>query len=319
MNGACPATAPGSAPVPVAVRAPALTRAGAPATAGGLLDAARRALAEVDSPPLDSPALDAALLLAHALALPRTALLARPEMPVGPATRSRFGALVERRAAGEPLAWLTGRREFWSLDLEVDPSTLVPRPETERLVEAVLAAMGEVGEREGGEGPLRVADLGTGCGAVAIAVAREAAGALVVATDIDPDALAVARRNVRRLAPGRVELRLGSWCVPLEAGAWSVIASNPPYLREGDPHLEADGVRREPRRALVSGSDGLDAIRAIGAGAGRCLRPGGRLLVEHGADQGEAVRSAFRAAGLERLRTLRDLGGRERVTEGTRP
>ena len=317
MSGARPAAAPG--PTAVAVRAPALARAEAPATAGGLLDAARRALAGVDSPPLDSPALDASLLLAHALALPRTALLARPEMPVGPAERSRFGALVERRAAGEPLAWLTGRREFWSLDLEVDPSTLVPRPETERLVEAVLAAMEEVGEREGGGGPLRVADLGTGCGAVAIAVAREAAGALVVATDIDRDALAVARRNVRRLAPGRVELRLGSWCAPLEAGAWSVIASNPPYLREDDPHLGADGVRREPRRALVSGSDGLDAIRAIGAGAGRCLRTGGRLLVEHGADQGEAVRGAFRAAGLERLRTLRDLGGRERVTEGTRP
>ena len=202
----------------------------------------------------------------------------------------------------------------------MDASTLVPRPETERLVEAVLAAMGEMGEREGDEGPLRVADLGTGCGAVAIAVAREAAGeGLVVATDVDPDALAVARRNVRRLAPGRVELRLGSWCAPLEAGAWSVIASNPPYLREDDPHLEADGVCREPRRALVSGSDGLDAIRAIGAGAGRCLRSGGRLLVEHGADQGEAVRGAFRAVGLERLRTLRDLGGRERVTEGTRP
>ena len=327
MTGARPATAPGAAPVavrapgavPGRAEAPALARSEAPATAGGLLGEARRALAAVDSPPLDSPALDASLLLAHALALPRTALLARPERPVGPAERSLFGALVERRAAGEPLAWLTGRREFWSLDLEVDPSTLVPRPETERLVEAVLAAMGEMGERDGGGGPLRVADLGTGCGAVAIAVAREAAGARVVATDIDRDALAVARRNVRRLAPGRVELRLGSWCDPLEAGAWSVIASNPPYLRQDDPHLEADGVRREPRRALVSGSDGLDAVRAIGAGAGRCLRPGGRLLVEHGAGQGEAVRGAFRAAGLERLRTLRDLGGRERVTEGTRP
>ena len=317
MTGARPATAPGSAPV--AARAPALAGAGAPATAGGLLGEARRALAEVDSPPLDSPALDASLLLAHALALPRTALLARPEMPVGPVERNRFGALVERRAAGEPLAWLTGRREFWSLDLEVDPSTLVPRPETERLVEAVLAAMGEADEREGGEGPLRVADLGTGCGAVAIAVAREAAGALVVATDIDPDALAVARRNVRRLAPGRVELRLGSWCAPLEVGAYAVIASNPPYLREDDPHLDGDGVRREPRPALVAGRDGLDAIRAIGAGAGRCLRAGGRLLVEHGADQGDAVRRAFRAAGFERLRTFRDLGGRERVTEGTRP
>ena len=317
MTGARPATAPG--PAPVGVRAPALAGAEAPATAGELLVEARRALAEVDWPPLDSPALDASLLLAHALTLPRTALLARPEIPVGPAERRRFGALVERRTAGEPLAWLTGRREFWSLDLEVAPSTLVPRPETERLVEAVLAAMEEMGEREGGEGPVRVADLGTGCGAVAIAVAREAAGVLVVATDIDPDALAVARRNVRRLVPGRVELRLGSWCDPLEAGAYAVIASNPPYLRADDPHLDGDGVRREPRWALVSGRDGLDAIRAIGAGAGRCLRPGGRLLVEHGADQGDAVRRAFGAAGFERLRTLRDLGGHERVTEGTRP
>ena len=288
-------------------------------TAGGLLAEARRALAEVDSPSLDSPALDASLLLAHALDLPGTALLARPERPVGPAERRRFGKLVERRAAGEPLAWLTGRREFWSLDFEVDRSTLVPRPETERLVEAALAAVEEMCEREGGERPLRVADLGTGSGAVAIAVAREAAGVLIVATDIDPDALAVARRNVRRLAPGRVELRLGSWCDPLESGVYSVIAANPPYLRADDPHLQGDGVRREPRRALVGGSDGLDAIRAIGAGAGRCLRPGGRLLVEHGAGQGEAVRGVLRAAGFERPRTFRDLAGRERVTEGARP
>ena len=295
--------------------ATAAQTATAPATAGRVLDEARRVLAGLGAPPLDSPGLDASLLLAHALGVPRTALVARPEMPVGPAERERFGELVARRASGEPLAWLTGRREFWSIDLEVDRSTLVPRPETERLVEAVLAAVGEMG----GEGRLRVADLGTGCGAVALAVAREAAGAQVVATDIDPDALAVAGRNVRRIAPGRVELRLGSWCGPLESGAFSVIASNPPYLRADDPHLEGDGVRREPRRALVSGSDGLAAIREIARGAGRCLRWGGRLLVEHGADQGEAARRVFGAAGFERVRTLRDLGGRERVTEGTRP
>ena len=295
--------------------ATAAQTATAPATAGRVLDEARRVLAGLGAPPLDSPGLDASLLLAHALGVPRTALVARPEMPVGPAERERFGELVARRASGEPLAWLTGRREFWSIDLEVDRSTLVPRPETERLVEAVLAAVGEMG----GEGRLRVADLGTGCGAVALAVAREAAGAEVVGTDIDPDALAVAGRNVRRIAPGRVELRLGSWCGPLEPGAFSVIASNPPYLRADDPHLEGDGVRREPRRALVSGSDGLAAIREIARGAGRCLRWGGRLLVEHGADQGEAARRVFGAAGFERVRTLRDLGGRERVTEGTRP
>lgn len=296
-------------------RLPALAPAGPPETVGGLLDEARRVLAGADALPLDSPALDASLLLAHVLALPRTALLARPEIPVGPAERRRYGALVGRRAAGEPVAWLTGRREFWSLDLEVERSTLVPRPETERLVEAVLAAVAEMG----GEAPPRIADLGTGCGAVAIAVAREVKRADVVATEIDPAALAVARRNVRRLAPGRVELRLGSWCAPLEPGAFSVIASNPPYLRADDPHLEGDGVRREPRRALVGGRDGLAALRAIAGGAGRRLCRGGRVLVEHGACQGEAVRRVLGAAGFERVRTFRDLGGRERVAEGTRP
>ena len=305
-----------------AATAPAPARA----TAGRVLAEARRVLADVDAPPLDAPGRDASVLLAHALGVSRTALVARPEMPVGPAERERFGGLVARRAAGEPLAWLTGRREFWSLDLEVDRSTLVPRPETERLVEAVLAALEDLAREEpGGKAPggkggrPRVADLGTGCGAVAIAVAREVAGAGVVATDIDPDALAVARRNVRRLAPGRVELRLGSWCEPLEPGAFAVIASNPPYVRAGDPHLRGDGVRREPRRALVGGRDGLGAIRSIARGAGRCLRPGGRLLVEHGADQGEAVRGVLGAGGYGRVRTFRDLGGRERVTEGTRP
>lgn len=305
---------------PASMSVPPSVFAFAAETAGGILDEARRALAGADARPLDSPALgspalDASLLLAHVLGLPRTAFLARPERPVGAAERRRFGALVGRRAAGEPLAWLTGRREFWSLDLEVDRSTLVPRPETERLVEAVLAAVGEVD----GEGRPRVADLGTGCGAVAIAVARDAGRADVVATEIDPAALAVARRNARRLAPGRIDLRLGSWCGPLEPGAFSVIASNPPYLRADDPHLGGDGVCREPRRALVGGRDGLAAIRAIARGAGRRLRRGGRLLVEHGAGQGEAVRRVLGAAGFERVRTFRDLGGRERVTEGAWP
>ena len=284
-------------------------------TAGGSLAAARRSLAALDSPPLDSPGLDASVLLAHALGLPRTALIAHPEMPLGPAERRRFGELIERRAAGEPLAWITGRREFWSLELEVERSTLVPRPETERLVEAVLAAAGEVGRKGDRVG---VADLGTGCGAVAIAVANEAPRAAIVATDIDRDALAVARRNVRRLAPGRVELRHGSWCGPLGPGLFSVIASNPPYLRAQDPHLDGDGVCREPRRALVGGRDGLAAIRAIGRGAGRRLQPGGRLVLEHGEEQGGAVRRILRAAGFVRVRTFRDLGGRERVTEGSR-
>ena len=285
--------------------------ASGPQSAGEALAAARGALRAVGR-----PGLDASVLVAHALGLPRTAIVARPEMPLGAAERARLDELIARRASGEPLGYLTGRREFWSLDLEVDPSTLVPRPETERLVEVVLAAVEEKGA--GGE-PLRIADLGTGCGAVAIALAREAHRAEIVATDIDAAALKVARRNVARLAPGRVALRLGSWCDPLEAGRYCVIASNPPYLRAADPHLREDGVRCEPRRALVSGRDGLAAIRAIAGGAGRCLRPAGRLALEHGAEQGAAVRSVLRAAGFDRVRTRWDLGGRERVTEGTRP
>ena len=314
MTRAATVTAPIVAPatIPVSARAPA------PTTAGALLLAARRTLAAMSSSPLSSPGLEASLLLAHALALPRTALFARPEMPVGPAGRKRFFAFVERRAAGEPLSYLTGRREFWSLDLEVERSTLVPRPETERLVETVLAAVEEIGQKGNGR-PVRVADLGTGCGAVAIAVAREAPAAEVVATDVDSATLAVAHRNVGRLAPGRVELRLGHWCDPLEGGAWSVVASNPPYLRADDPHLEDDGVRCEPRRALLAGRDGLDAIRAIVGGAVRCLRPAGRLVLEHGAEQGPAVRGLLREGGYRRVETRCDLADRERVTEGTKP
>ena len=280
-------------------------------TVGESLAEARRSLAG-----LDSAALDASVLLAHVLAAPRTALAAHPERRLGGAERARFGALIVRRAAGEPLAWMTGRREFRSLDLAVDRSTLVPRPETERLVEAALAA---ISEEAGGAAPVRVADLGTGCGAVAVAIAAEAPDAEVIATDVDRDALAAARRNVRRLAPGRVALCLGSWCGPIASGSCAVIVSNPPYLGEGDPHLLGDGVRHEPRLALVGGRDGLAAIRAIVRDAGRCLRPGGRLLLEHGAGQGEAVRLLLRKADFVRVATLRDLGGRERVTQGARP
>ena len=287
------------------------------ATVGESLAEARRSLAG-----LDSSALDASVLLAHVLAVPRTALAAHPERRLGGAERARFGALIVRRAAGEPIAWITGRREFRSLDLAVDRSTFVPRPETEYLVEAALAAVSEeaaASGEAGGAAPVRVADLGTGCGAVAVAIAAEAPAADVIATDVDRDALAAARSNVRRLAPGRVALCLGSWCGPLASGSCAVIVSNPPYLHEGDPHLRGDGVRHEPRLALVGGRDGLAAIRAIARDAGRCLRPGGRLLLEHGAGQGEAVRLLLRKAGFVRVATLRDLGGRERVTRGTRP
>ena len=285
------------------------------ARVGEVLLEAQATLAGAASSPAGSARLDASVLLAHVLGLPRTALIAHPERPLDRAGRTRYRGLVERRAAGEPLAWLTGRREFWSLDFEVDRSTLVPRPETERLVEAMLEAVRKLG----GGGPVRAADLGTGCGAVAISFAREAPRAEVLATDIDWRVLAVARRNVRRLAPGRVALRQGSWCEPLESESYSIVASNPPYLRADDPHLDHDGVRREPRRALIGGRDGLGALRAIARGARRCLTREGRLLLEHGAAQGSAVRGLLATAGFEGVRTLADAGGRERVTEGTKP
>lgn len=291
-----------------------MSRVGPAPTVGAALAETRRALAG-----LDAPGREAGVLVAHALGLPRTALLAHPERPLLPGERERVRAAAARRAAGEPFARIAGRREFRSLDFEVDRSTLVPRPETERLVEAVLDALAAPGVAGAPRRP-RVADLGTGCGAVAVAVARAAPRARVVATDLDPRALAVARRNVRRLAPGRVELRRGDWCGPLEPGVWTVVASNPPYVRAGDPHLRGDGVRREPRRALVGGGpDGLGALRAIARGALSRLRPGGRVLLEHGADQGRAVRALLRAGGYRRVRTHRDLAGRERVTEGERP
>ena len=276
-------------------------------TVGAALEAAGRALRSRECARRDAP-----ILLAHVLGVSRTALAARPETPVAAAERARFDALLARRVAGEPLAWLTGRREFWSLEFEVNGATLVPRPETEHLVEAALEALADT------EGA-RAADLGTGCGAIAVVLAREVRSADLVATDIDPESLEVAWRNVRRLAPGRVELRQGSWCEPLEPNAYSLIVSNPPYVRDGDPYLAGDGVLFEPRHALVGGESGLDAIRSIVRGAWSRLRPGGRLIVEHGAEQGPAVRKLLRGAGYRGVASRQDLGGRERVAGGTRP
>lgn len=256
--------------------------------------------------------LDAEVLLAHATGRSRAQLYAWPAEAVSAAAARRFRELVRRRAAGEPVAHLTGRREFWSLALRVSTHTLIPRPETERLVEAALALPGPAPAR-------RVADLGTGCGAIALALARERPGWHLIATDLSAAALAVAADNARRLGACNVEFRRGDWCRPLRGERLDLIVCNPPYVRDGDAALARGDVRFEPRLALLGGRDGLDALRRVAGAAPRVLAPGGWLLLEHGPAQGGAVRALLRRLGYGQVATLRDLAGRERVTRGVRP
>lgn len=269
------------------------------------LIAARRALA----PQTDSPRLEAEVLLAHVLGVDRAALLARPEAALAAEERRRFEALVARRAQGEPVAYLTGRREFWSMDFEVSRDVLIPRPETERLVEAAL-------ERISVRAPARVADLGTGCGAIALALARERPRATIVATDLSRRALEVARRNLRRNGIGNVRLLACDWFDAIDAAAFDLIVSNPPYVADSDPHLRRGDLPREPRLALAGGPDGLDAIRVIVAGASRRLADDGALMLEHGFDQGAAVRRLLESAGFRQCFTLKDYAGHDRVSGG---
>lgn len=252
---------------------------------------------------------EAEWLLSHVLGKSRSWLYSHGDDVVDAATSVRFEDLVARRVAGEPVAYLIGKRGFWQFDLQVTPATLIPRPETELLVELAL-------DRMPIEVPLRVADLGTGTGAVALALAYERANAHVVATDTSTEALAVARANADALKLSRVEFRVGSWLDAIAGERFHLIVSNPPYIEEDDAHLGLGDLRHEPRAALASGTDGLDAIRIITAGAPRHLQPGGWLLVEHGWEQGKAVRALMETAGLMEIKTARDLGNRDRVTLG---
>lgn len=255
---------------------------------------------------------DAALLLAHALQRPRTWLHAHGDEVPDAVVLRRFEALLARRLAGEPVAYLTGRRGFWRFDLQVTPDTLVPRPETELLVELAL-------ERLPMDAAPKVADLGTGSGAIALALAHERPGARVVATDASAAALAVAKANAGELGLGNLVFREGEWFAPLAGERFDLVASNPPYVAEGDPHLGQGDLRFEPAAALSSGRDGLDDIRIIAAGAPAHLLPGGWLLLEHGHDQGEPVRVLLQQAGFGEVATHRDLEHRERVTLGRIP
>ena len=260
----------------------------------------------------DDPGLEAQVLLGHVLGRSRAWLIAHGDDPLPAEARRLFRTLVQRRAAGEPVAYLLGRREFWSLELQVTPAVLIPRPDTECLVERALALLPP-------HDAAAVCDLGTGSGAVAIAIAVERPRAGVLACDASPQALAVAAANTRRLAPGRIHLWRGDWLDAVAGACLDLIVSNPPYVEDDDVHLTQGDVRFEPGRALKAGRDGLQALRRIAADAPRCLRPGGWLTVEHGARQGDAVRALLRDTGLEQVTTHRDLGGNERVTQGRRP
>ena len=258
-----------------------------------------------------NPRLDAEILLGHVLGWSRARLLAHPGMPLDAAVVARFDALVVRRRSGEPIAYLTGRREFWSLGLDVTPDTLIPRHETERLVEAVLgvAAPGD---------PVTIADIGTGAGPVALAVAHERPRALVLGSDRSRAAIAVARANAARLDARNVSFIVAGGCAALAAGRWYVIVSNPPYVAEDDPHLAVGDARFEPPEALVSGPRGLDMLETLAREAPSRLACGGWLVLEHGHDQGPAVRALLAGAGLGTVETVRDLAGNERVTLGRR-
>ncbi|MDX1459541.1 MAG: peptide chain release factor N(5)-glutamine methyltransferase [Xanthomonadales bacterium] len=268
-----------------------------------LLNAARERLGE-----LPSGALEAELLLAHALDAPRSFLYAHPESDLPDGRVARFEQLLSRRLTGEPIAYLTGRRAFWTLDLEVTPDVLIPRHETELLVECALAVIPP-------EMETRVADIGTGSGAIALALARERPEATVHASDISPAALDLARRNARHHGLENVDFRLGSWCKPLD-GLYSVIVSNPPYVDRDDPYLSAGDCRFEPRLALTPGPDGLAAIRALCVQVPGRLEVGGWLMLEHGHQQGPQVRQLLHRSGFAEIETHRDLASHERVTSG---
>jgi len=254
-------------------------------------------------------AADAEILLAHALGASRGWLFAHATdaLPAGP--YACFEELVARRVAGEPVAYLVGHRGFWSLDLRVTPETLIPRPETELLVELAL-------ERLPRDVATAVADLGTGSGAIALAIARERPQARVVATDASVAALAIARANAEAHQLDHVEFRHGAWCAPLAQERFDLIASNPPYIADADPHLGQGDLRFEPRGALAAGADGLDDIRLIARDAPVHLVVGGWLLLEHGLEQGAAVRALLADAGFDDVATRQDLEARDRVTLG---
>ena len=257
--------------------------------------------------------LDAELLLAHVLHKPRTWLHTWPEYELNAEQALEFEQLVARRAEGEPVAHLLSYQEFWSLDLIVTPDTLIPRPETERLVELAL-------ERIPAEAAWQIADLGTGTGAIALALAKERPGCRILATDRSAAALAVAGNNARRHGLGNVTFREGNWFEALQGEAtFDMIVSNPPYIKENDPHLQQGDVRFEPATALQAGQHGLDDLQHLIREALPHLKPGGWLLLEHSYDQAAEVMHLLQQAGYQQVHDYSDLTGQPRVAAGCKP
>lgn len=268
-------------------------------------------LAEAQLPDSPSARLDAELLLAAAMGKNRSFLRTWPERLVDGEAHERFDRWLERRRAGEPVAYILGRQGFWSLDLEVAPHTLIPRPDTELLVESALALVPA--------SPARVLDLGTGTGAIALALACERLSWLVLGVDRIPEAVVLAERNRERLRLNNVAFRQSHWFSAVGGERFALIVSNPPYIPSSDPHLGEGDVRFEPKSALVAGADGLDDIRLIAQQAPQHLDAGGWLLLEHGYDQAAAVRELLVQNGFVEVESRRDLGGHERITLGRLP
>ncbi len=275
---------------------------------GPLLRSGAEALQGLSS----SPQLDAELLLAAVTGQSRSTFRAAPERPATQEQYRKYQSLIERRQQGEPVAYLTGFQDFWTLTLEVGPQVLVPRPETELVVERALTHLAD-------HDPARVLDLATGSGAIALAIASERPQARVIATDLSPDALNLAQRNARRLKLDRVRFLVGSWYAPVAGERFDVITSNPPYIAADDPDLEP-GVRAyEPEMALIAGSTGLECVEQIVSGAPLHLQPGGWLVLEHGWQQAGTIRNLLEVTGFTHVTSHADLAGHERVTEGRWP
>ena len=259
-------------------------------------------------PDSDTPALDAELLLAHVLEKPRSYLLTWPERELSAQQYAAFDALLQRRQRGEPVAYLLGNQGFWSLELQVSADTLIPRPDTERLVEVAL----ELGPLH----PARVLDLGTGTGAIALALAAERSQWQLTGVDRMPGAVALADSNRQRLKLGNAQFLVSDWFCALAGQRFDLIVSNPPYIAADDPHLQQGDVRFEPASALVSGADGLEDIRYLIAAAPGYLASAGWLLLEHGWQQAETVRGLLEQGGFTAVQSWRDLGGHQRVSGG---
>ena len=273
-----------------------------------LADALRHATAILEQSGLDSARIDAELLLAFVLERDRTWLRTWPETPLSTAQQQHFDTLLQRRRQGEPVAYILGQRAFWSLDLKVTPATLIPRPETELLVEEALKRIPQTAE-------WTIPDLGTGSGAIALAIARERPRCTLIATDRSAAALQIARQNARDHDIDNVRFLAGDWLRPFAPGFQTgMILCNPPYVRQDDPHLERGDLRFEPRSALAAGAEGLDDLQRIIADAPTHLKPGGWLLLEHGYHQQAAVERLLAQQGYRPLHCLPDLAGQPRLS-----